>query len=235
MDVLRALKQELWKCFSSMTYPSEWDGNVCGGGKLSQRYWEYLKTIEYLGLNKESIVLDIGGGSCGTGCCFFAAVIRQYVKKVIVMDPKITLTNNIENNIEYVCEKANYDSLKNLFLNHKITHISCISVFEHIALNIRDGIIRAINTHFQGEDFVATFEYHPKKTFFEYQLTAKSISRLFSNLSNFYLEDYSMSPVLSENAFFNKRHFLFTKKFISRIVTPRWYPLAVKFSKINDL
>ncbi len=61
------LKAELWKRFGSKAHPAEWDGHVYGGGKLSQRFWEYFKAVELLELDGDSVVVDIGGGSPVTG------------------------------------------------------------------------------------------------------------------------------------------------------------------------
>lgn len=231
MNITEQLKKDLWKCFGTTEYPAEWDGIVYGGGKLSQRYWEYLATIQYL--NSDSVLLEIGGGSPKTGYGFFSAIIKQHVKKIIIIDPNLNSDAKKPDNIEYVVENANYENLKNLFNTYQITHISCISVFEHIDDNTRDEMIRAINDHFKGECFVTTLEYHPKQVHFEHQLTSKSISDLFSHFTNFYPTDYSASPVLCENAFAKTQRLSLRKWRIKKTFIPRWYPLAVKFNNAN--
>ena len=50
------LKQELWRRYGDSSYPVEWNGHVHGGGKLSQRFWEYFKTIELLEVDAASVV-----------------------------------------------------------------------------------------------------------------------------------------------------------------------------------
>ncbi len=231
MNTTEQLKKELWKHFGTVEYPAEWDGIVYGGGKLSQRFWEYLTTIEYLDLNSDSVLLEIGGGSPKTGYGFFSAIINQHIKKIIILDPNLKESAKKPDNIDYVVENATYDNLKNLLNKHDVTHISCISVFEHIEEDVRGEMIRAINDHFKGENFVATFEYHPKQVHFESQLTAKTISELFSHFVNFYLTDYSASPVLCENAFAKKQRLSLRKWRIKKTFTPKWYPVAVKFLK----
>jgi len=69
-ELTEKIKAELWAKFSTKDFPSEWDGrnpdnkDYCGG-KLSQRFWEYFKTIELLDLNQNSVILDMGGGAGG--------------------------------------------------------------------------------------------------------------------------------------------------------------------------
>ncbi len=218
-EVTLKLKKELWKVYGDPSKPAEWDGNIFGGGKLSQRYWEYAKTIEYLNLDENSVLLDIGGGSNTTGFSFFASLVSKYIKEVYILDPNIEYEEKEKGNIKYLKEPANYDKLKEVLSEIKFTHVSCISVFEHIPDEIRNGIIKGVDEFFEGDQFVATLEYHPKKRFFEYQLTAKSLSELFSNFKQFYIDDYQSSPVLCENAF---------KKFAGKLI-PRWYPVAFKF------
>lgn len=234
MNITEQLKKDLWKFFGTTEYPAEWDGIVYGGGKLSQRYWEYLATIQYLNLNSDSVLLEVGGGSPQTGYGFFSAILKKYVKKIIILDPNLSPTANKPNNIEYVAENANYENLKNIFSTHKITHVSCISVFEHIDDSVRNEMIRSINDNFKGENFVATLEYHPKQVHFEYQLTAKTISQMFSNFTNFYLTDYTASPVFCENAFVKTQRFSLRKWRMKKTFIPRWYPLAVKFNNVNN-
>ena len=68
------LKKLLWERFGSADYPAEWDGRVYGGGKISQRWWEYFQAIEYLELYEGAVVLDIGGGSPATGLSFLVSL-----------------------------------------------------------------------------------------------------------------------------------------------------------------
>jgi len=223
MKITKQLKKELWQRFGTTNYPAEWDGIVYGGGKLSQRFWEYFIIIEYLKLEKDSVVLDIGGGSPKTGYGFFSQIIAKYIKKVIIFDPNAKQIQKHLDNIEIIREEANYESLNKVLSENRITHISCISVFEHIKPQLRQNIIKAINDHFTGRIFTATYEYHPRKKFFQEQLTTKSASEMFSNFSNFYLAEYTSSPTLCENAFAKRGLPL------PRILVQRWYPVAVKF------
>lgn len=208
--------------YGSRQHPAEWDGNVFGGGKISQRFWEYVMAVEMLDLTSDSIVLDIGGGKG-----FFAKLIASFVQKVIILDED-QATAGIPN-IECIRQNATAESLPAVITN-KITHISCISVFEHIPDSIREQIIRDINTHFSGKTFVTTFEFHPLIRYFEHQLTTRTMSRMVSGFTRFYPERIEASPLHSENALgkattpFNSRK----KQFIGM-----WYPLAIKFSRMD--
>ena len=74
----RPLKQRLWQRFGTAAHPAEWDGLVFGGGKISQRFWEYFKVIEYLDVADGARVLDIGGGSPTTGVSFFPQLLASF-------------------------------------------------------------------------------------------------------------------------------------------------------------
>lgn len=230
------LKQELWKRFGSLEHPAEWDGNVYGGGKLSQRYWEYLKAIELLNLDENSVVLDIGGGSPVTGMGFFSALLASCAKKVIVMDSSINADTTPPSNVEFIRKHSSYDELKSLLsARPDITHIVSISVFEHIEPLVREAMITSINDFFHGTAIVATFEYHAKTSHFEHVLTAKTVSDLFKPFTKFYLDDFFASPVLCENSLDHSRILRLYNSSLRRMFTfgdiPRWCPVAVRFLK----
>jgi len=63
MNLSGKIKAALWKAYGKPAEAAEWDGNVYGDGKLSQRFWEYHQAIDLLELTPDSVVLDIGGGS----------------------------------------------------------------------------------------------------------------------------------------------------------------------------
>ena len=236
MDTTLRLKSELWKRYGSPQHPAEWDGRVYGGGKLSQRFWEYFKAIELLDLTPDSVVLDIGGGSPTEGASFFAALLAGAVRRVIIVDPEIPAGLSPGANTTFVREPANYDALCKLLAAHpEITHVASISVFEHIEPAVREGIVRAINDAFGGDVFVSTFEYHPRQVYFEHQLTARSVSALFTPLVNYFLDQFVSSPVWCENAFDRKRilragrNRAYTPGNFSPANIPLWHPVAVRF------
>ncbi len=239
-SLVKIMKQDLWERFGSGDHPAEWDGKHFGGGggKLSQRFWEYFKTIEHLQLTKDSVVLDIGGWSNDRGAGFFGRILAQYIKKVIIMDPTIQLDTKVPDNITLVKDFAAFETLKNLFeAHHEITHVSCVSVFEHIEPAMREGIVKAVNDHFRGDIFVASYEYHTKGCHFEHQLTVKTASQLFEPLTKFFPTAYEHCPSLAENSYVNflfrgkdkKVPKIFDKMFKKLI--PLWYPVIIKFER----
>ena len=202
MNLTEKLKAALWRCYGDPGHPAEWDGKVYGGGKLSQRFWEYHQTIELLELTSDSVVLDIGGGSPETGAGFFTQVIAPYVKEVHVMDANIGQPKEASSKIIFHRTLANYETLSKLLKEHpQITHVACISVFEHIPDDIRRGMVKAVNEHFPGDTFVTTLEYHARDCFFEQQLTVRTLSELFEPFTNFYPDAILKSPVWGETAY----------------------------------
>lgn len=241
--VTTRLHKELWRRFGTPDHPSEWDGNVYGGGKLSQRYWEYFKAVEMLGLTPDSVVLDIGGGSPETGIGFFASLISTAVKRVIVMDSNVRSEFDLGNNIVVVPELANQETLTEVFKKHPdITQVSSVSVMEHIPHEVRRSIMRGLNDGFAGDRIVFTLEYHANTNFFEHQLTTRSLSDSVGLLNRFYPTRIESAPVYAENAFIpahvSKRGVIARYKIWKRWFTraqveiPCWYPLAVTFERL---
>ena len=215
------LKMELWKQYWTKEIPSEWDGRIYGGGKLSQRFWEYHKTIEMLDLHKDSVLLDIGGGSPEHGTGFFTGIAANYISKVIILDSNANVEKNKFKNVEIIPQNANYDLLKKILSENKITHISCISVFEHISDEVRIDMVKAINEFSKAEKIAVTLEYHATHTYFEHQLTTKTLSNLFLPLNNYYLSGYHKAPTHCINAL----------KANQDLSIELWYPLALEFRK----
>jgi hypothetical protein len=241
MNHSEKIKANLWRCYGHPDFPAEWDGKVYGGGKLSQRFWEYHQAIELLELTPESVVLDIGGGSPITGAGFFTRVISPHIKEVHVLDVNIGETKGMPANIVFHRALGSFETLAKLFReNPQITHVASISVFEHIPHEVRCGMVQAINEHFTGDTFVGTLEYHARDCFFEQQLTVKTLSQLFEPLTSFYLDQICRSPVLGETAYQNVS---LGRKLLRRLGispnrwgkkeagVPLWYPLAWRFCR----
>jgi len=237
----KKLKTALWQSYGDPAFPAEWDGTVFGGGKLSQRFWEYHTSIDLLELAPDSVVLDIGGGSPTTGAGFFARVIAPFVREVHIMDTNIGKTDQARGNIKFHLQLASYETLSKFFNeNPQITHVACISVFEHIPHNVRCGMTKAVNEWFGGDVFVATQEYHPRDCFFEQQLTSRTLSELYFPFTKFYPDEIRKSPVLSENAYGGgslgrsilRRIGLLGRRESVDMQIPLWYPLALRFRRI---
>jgi len=237
MNHTEKLKAALWRCYGNPEYPAEWDGKVYGGGKLSQRFWEYHQTIELLELTPDSVVLDIGGGSPITGAGFFTRVVAPRVREVHVMDMNIGEPESASSKIVFHRSLANYETLSKLFKeNPQITHVACISVFEHIPHDVRCGMIKAVNENFAGNIFAATLEFHPKESYFEHQLVTQTISEMFGCFTTFYPDAILKSPFWCENAFrglSGKRQILRRggHGMGKQPEVPLWYPVAFRFRR----
>lgn len=235
------LKQELWRRYGTEAWPAEWDGRVYGGGKLSQRFWEYFKTLELLDLRPDSVVLDIGGGSPVTGLGFLMAIVAPQVRRVIVMDPQTGNADDPGPAVTIIPREATRDSLPEVFRAHPdITHIASVSVLEHIPAATRVGIFEAINEGFNGETMVLTCEFHPKRVFFEAQLTTRSLSEMVQPLTRHYLDAFEAAPAHSEAALDAlstlgaRRRSLFSPHLRFReLFVPRWYPIALRFRRAD--
>lgn len=241
MALTNKLKAALWNCYGNPAYPAEWDGRVYGGGKLSQRFWEYHVAIELLELTADSVVLDIGGGSPVTGAGFFTRVIAPFVREVHVMDMNIGKAANSLSNVKFHRQLANFETLSTLFKeNPQITHVACISVFEHIPHDVRCGMIKAANEWFRGDIFVGTLEYHARDSFFEHQLTVRTLSELYEPFTNFYPDEIRKSPVWGEIAYqpgclgrsIMRRLGSWNRWGQKEVAIPLWYPLALRFRRI---
>jgi hypothetical protein len=241
MNLNEKLKAALWQAYGDPANPSEWDGKVYGGGKLSQRFWEYHQTVELLELTSDAVVLDIGGGSPVTGAGFFTRVIAPHVKQVHVLDVNIGEAKETSANIVFHRALGSYDALlKLLGENPQITHVASISVFEHVPHAVRCGMVKALNEAFTGDTFVTTLEYHAKDIFFEHQLITRTLSELFEPLINFYPDVIRQSPFWCENAL---RGSSVGRQLLRRLgisgnrwwgkepETPLWYPVALKFRR----
>lgn len=211
LDLTERLKATLWREYGGRFY-AEWSEH-----KITQRYWEYLRTIDLLGLSENSVVLDIGGG--GTG--FFALILSRFVREVHVMDehkPDHRQTETV-----WHAGLAAYDSLKRVLARNKqITHISCVSVFEHAPEAQRIGIIKAIDEEFTGDVFVTSLEFHPKTISFGYQLTTQTMSDMFREFTRFYPDVIESAPLECINAF---------KQTIDDAQVPMWKPIVMRFKR----
>jgi len=192
-----------------------------GGGKISQRFWEYLIAIEMLDLSTRSVVVDVGGGSPAAGLSIFPRLLAAEGVRVIVVDQDFgEIEENAMVNITLERTLANYDSLCHIFTKHEPTHLTCVSVLEHVSSLDQRGIFDAIEDSFRGERAVFTVEYHEIECHFDQQLTAKSLSEAVAGLHRYYLDRIERSPMHCVNAFGGR--------------TRLWYPLALQFERVGS-
>lgn len=223
-----SIHAELWRRFGSQDFRAEWDGNLFGGGKLSQRFWEYHAAARLLELEPYSSVLEIGGYSEHAGGSFFAELLSGFCHMVHVIDPKVE-PSKTRPNIEAIEEQADYKTLSYILKNRNISHISCVSVLEHIAPEVRTGIVRAINEHFSGFVFVATLEFDSFGCHFEHQLTPKTLGAMFAPLTRFYPDVFESCPVMCENARLDAETPDHEGECQRPFSVPLWRPLALRF------
>jgi hypothetical protein len=204
MNITSQLKNELWKDYGNGL--GEWDGLVYGGGKLSQRFWEYLITIDMLNLQDNDIIVDIGGGSWTTRQSLLGHIIGRFCS-TYVLDPTLDISL-AKNNEIYITELATSNIVNNL--KEKPTHIISVSVLEHMKDLDREILAEVINTMDFVKTIVFTCEYHPDKIHFDTQLTAKTLSNFITKFTNFYVDRFEASPTHCVNAI------------------NQWYPIAIK-------
>lgn len=208
----KRLKAKLWQEYGGTHY-AEWSEN-----KVTQRLWEYLRTIDLLELTEDSRLLDIGGG--GTG--FFAHLVSPFIAEMHVMDENAL--DRKDEKVVWHAGMAAYDTLAPLLARFpKLSHISCVSVFEHAPDAQRIGISEAINEQFKGDTFVMTLEFHSREIYFGYQLNTVTLSDLCRKFTNFYPDVIETSPLECVNAFkstFDDAHVMM------------WKPLIMRFRRI---
>jgi len=209
------LKRELWRRFGTRDYPAEWDGLVYGGGKISQRFWEYFKAIELLDLSRESRLLDIGGGSPVTGLSFFPRLLAAMGVQMAVMDINFGDAPDVPDNVTLLHGLADRPNLAAAIRSFNPTHIACLSVLEHASDEQQIGIFEAVEEAFLGTCLVVTLEFHETIRYWEQMPTTGSLSRAVSRLTRFYLNDIESSPVLAVNAVDGDKRM--------------WRPLALRF------
>jgi hypothetical protein len=209
------LKRELWRRFATADYPAEWDGIVYGGGKVSQRFWEYFKAIELLDLGTDSRLLDIGGGSPVTGLSFFPRMLAAMGVVMAVMDVNFGDTPDIPENVTLLHGLADRPSLSEAIQSFKPTHIACLSVLEHASDDQQIGIFAAVEEAFAGTCFVVTLEFHENHRYWEQMPTTETLSRAVSQLTRYHLNDIESSPIYAVNAVQGDRRM--------------WRPLAMRF------
>ena len=221
----RSIKRRLWEWFGTAEHPAEWDGIVYGGGKISQRFWEYFIAVEMLDLHPESVVLDIGGGSPQTGVSLFPRLLAASGVRVIVLDKEFgkNLNEDVQagrvsvENVTIARGFADFDVLTEQLRKHRPTHVSCLSVLEHAKADQQKGIFDALEREFTGERAVFTVEFHETVCHWEQQLTTPTLSTAVAGLRRYYLDRIERSPVHSMNAVVENQRL--------------WYPLALSFER----
>lgn len=214
------LKQRLWDWYGTPGQFAEWDGRTYGGGKISQRFWEYFIAVELLDLSAGDIVLDIGGGSPATGLSMFPRLLASVGVQVVVLDVNFggMAPGSVEN-VRVEEGLADRARLSQMLGQYMPTHVSCVSVLEHASTIQQHGIFEALEDKFGGKNAVFTFEFHETETHFEQQLTTSSLSAAVHRLKRYYLDRIERAPLHCVNALSGKDRL--------------WYPLALRFARVH--
>lgn len=170
---MKSLKQLLWERWGTAEHPAEWDGREAGG-RGSQRFWEYLWTINQLG--PAGCVLDAG---CGKPM-FFVNLLAAAGLAVRGVDPDvdgITLE-------DYVRQDAPKD----------FDVVTCISVLEHI--DDKEAFCDALDTF--NAPIVLTFEFGAGCI--EIPMAYKCLARF----KRHHLSRMDLCPVWADNSAFDK-------------------------------
>lgn len=184
---MKSLQQLLWERWGKKEYPAEWDGREGGGGKGSQRFWEYLWALGTLHQWDKPIparILDVGSGQL-----FFAELIGQRTN-VDVVDPDgptpkagsniVSWAGTIETFVEK--EIGVYD------------WVTCISVLEHV--EDKPTFCAALDKFMCPISL--TFEFG------EGGVSLETVYDCLEEFKNHYLYKMELCPVWADNSAINK-------------------------------
>ena len=186
-NMINALLKKLWDVWGTLGWESEWDGRKLGGGKLSQRFWEYFWIIKQADFGPNSVVLDVGSGST----LFFPKLISKFVAEVVAYDPESPVVKDAS--ITVIQEIFNGKNIR----MRPYTHICCISVMEHVQDIVKPDIIRAMDS-FPVPVFM-TFELGANR-YKEQFLTMPVLSKMVSYFKKHYCAEMETCPVWSEDS-----------------------------------
>lgn len=176
---MTTLKQLLWKRWGTAQHPAEWDGRE-GGGPGSQRFWEYLWTIDQIGSPQS--VLDVGGGETQ----FFANLLSEIVPDVSIVDPLVEpAPGRYRMNLEefvFQGKARTYDK------------ITCVSVLEHI--DDKERFCAALDK--LAAPIVLTFELGPGC------IEMPEMYRALKQFRQHHIAKMEACPVLADNSAIDK-------------------------------
>lgn len=167
---MKSASQVLWERWGDPAHPAEWDGRE-GGGRGSQRFWEYLWAINRIRQMKPRSVLDVG---CGKNS-FLCRLLHDSGIDIIGMDPEIgTLP------------------LEEWVLHDKVTTdvVTCISVLEHV-LN-PEAFCTALDSI--SSPVIMTLELG------EGCITMPILYRCLNRFRNHYMAKMEACPVVADNS-----------------------------------
>lgn len=184
---MEALKQLLWKRWGSNEFPAEWDGIRFGGGKGSQRYWEYLWVVDQLDGNERKI-LDVGAGENA----FLPRLLANAFEQVEAVDPALPTEDARNHRMDLGAWISQNPSRVGEF-----DCVTCVSVIEH--LQNPNELFSAL-AHFAKAKILITLELGYEPPAFSYQLTMHKIYAGLNCFDSHYLTRLENCPVWADNS-----------------------------------
>jgi hypothetical protein len=199
-EVTEELLKRLWSLWGTREAPAEWDGRVYGGGKLSQRFWEYHWAIREADFDRDSVVLDVGAGRT----LFFPRLLEGSVARVVAYDPQC---EGMEDERLTVVPKA---FSATTLLARGYTHAVSISVIEHIEQGEKAEFFAALDQ--VRAPLVLTLELGPKAH--GANVVMRDLYDLTTRFSGHYCSRVESCPVWADDA-------------LGTDAQPLWRPLGI--------
>jgi hypothetical protein len=182
MDKLLRL---LWQWWGDKDHPAEWDGRVYGGGKVSQRMWEYFWAVNQMAPTWKRLV-DIGSGPTQ----FFPSLLRAVGCRVVSIDPEIKTQGDdfgmpLSQFVAMVDDGEWFDC------------VFSISVLEHVPPADRPQFIADLDK-FKKSVIVMTMELGPQNSTWPPVLVEELA--MFSQMKNHYLTKMEACPIWAPNS-----------------------------------
>lgn len=184
---MERLKRLLWERWGRPEFPAEWDGINYGGGKGSQRYWEYLWVVTQLTGHEERL-LDVGAGPK----LFLPRLLTEVLSHVEAVDPELPAGD-----AHHHPASLGAWMMQNPGLIHQFDCVTCVSVVEHVQ-DPRE-IFRDL-ARFRKARVILTLELGFDPPGFEYQLTLEKLYQGLGCFHDHYLDRMESCPVWADNS-----------------------------------
>ena len=176
------LKKELWERWGSKEYKAEWDGNVFGGGKGSQRFWEYLWTLDKI--DRPDKIIDIGAGK---DLFLYKLFLKFPQIEAIAVDPEIEDGYN-----QFSCNLKEFSKQRHM---HERGIITCVSVLEHV--ENKEEFCSMLD-EFQGK-IIMTLELSVKQESENY-VTRKELYKCLDQFKKHHVTHMKSCPMFADNS-----------------------------------
>lgn len=200
------LLARLWTAFGSRETPSEWDGNSHGGGRLSQRFWEYHWALRQARLAPDSVVLDVGAGSTA----FLPLLLVGEVAQVFACDPE--LPGDLPSAVTALREPLS----ASLLARAPFTHLLSVSVIEHLAPDQLEEHLSLLGS--VPARVVVTLEFGERPH--GSNLTLQELYRVGAAFPRHYCRTFELCPVFADNSYPGPH--------------PLWRPLGLVFDPLPE-